>query len=601
MVVVVVAAVALLLGGAAPRPVGAFTTRVPTRSVVAPPPPPPFLCRRPPSQPRTRISSLFATEESTADGATSSSSSSSDLDRLTALAADLNAALKACTPDYYKNVKVAVGPSSPPTAAAGGESHRLRLGLIATDDVRSGDVALSVPYDDALQFTAKGSSVTFGGILPEGYDGWTGDAGLIAMSVLNELARTAAADDGGGDGGAGVPLPKRKPPVQNLIEAWIKSLPTPSEMSSSHPLLWSEDDQEILQSSSTRKVYRTLDDVEEDAAWLTERVWDLDRTKFPDTVTLENGDERDCFNADGYLWAVAIVTSRAVFVDGALRLIPVLDMANHDDIGTVEVGGGTMGAFGTTKGAEIRTGRKYSKGQEVTVSYGPKSAAEYLLEHGFVPPRAKSTAVSELTFEIDEGDRFRDDKLDVLEFETYDSAPMEPVQSFDLVAMPGGGDGQPDPAMAQFLRLAKLGGKDAFLLESIFRKEIWEFMAYPVSETNEGDVCDAIREACEGALKGMEELESKSEDAAEGAAAGEDEDENSPRRLCAAVRTAERAALSRTLEYVERDRMALDLKEYYQERRLKDLGLDSEWSEDDDNPDVGWGQTRAPGSGDLDW
>lgn len=63
---------------------------------------------------------------------------------------------------------------------------------------------------------------------------------------------------------------------------------------------------------------------------------------------------------------------------------------------------------------------------------------------------------------------FFDDKADVLEYETGGAA-IEPVQSFDIVSAPGR-DGQPDPSMIQFLRLCQLGGKDAFLLESVFRK-----------------------------------------------------------------------------------------------------------------------------------
>jgi hypothetical protein len=47
------------------------------------------------------------------------------------------------------------------------------------------------------------------------------------------------------------------------------------------------------------------------------------------------------------------------------------------------------------------------------------------------------------------------------------------------------------------------------------------------------------------------------------------------------------------------------LKEYYQERRLKDLGLDSDWSQEEDidmsSPDLGFGQTRVPGGADYDW
>jgi len=341
-----------------------------------------------------------------------------------------------------------------------------------------------------------------------------------------------------------------------------------------------------------------VDDLEEDAAWLEERVWEADRQKFPASVEL-NGETYPCFNREGFTWAIAIVASRSVFVDGSSRLIPVMDMANHDDIGADEVVGGTMGTFGTTKGAVVKTanGKTYEKGSEFFASYGPKSSAEYLLEHGFLPKASRSmqTCVAELTFEIDEEDRFRDDKLDILEFETYDNAPMEPVQSFDVVSE-AGRDGEPDPAMIQFLRLVKLGTKDAFLLESVFRKDVWEFMSLPVSEPNERTVLETIANSCSKALAGMEGIE-----------APEDEDENSPQSLCAIVRESETKALSRTLEYVEREKEALDLKEYYQERRLKDLGLDSEWNPDesgsalgdDYDDDLSFGQTRAPGS--LDW
>ena len=90
--------------------------------------------------------------------------------------------------------------------------------------------------------------------------------------------------------------------------------------------------------------------------------------------------------------------------------------------------------------------------------------------------------------------------------------------------------------MIQFLRLVKLGTKDAFLLESVFRKDIWEFMSLPVSEPNERAVLETIASSCSKALAGMEGIE-----------APEDEDENSPQSLCAIVRESETKALSRTL------------------------------------------------------
>lgn len=107
--------------------------------------------------------------------------------------------------------------------------------------------------------------------------------------------------------------------------------------------------------------------------------------------------------------------------------------------------------------------------------------------------------------------------------------------------------------MMQFVRLCKLGGTDAFLLESIFRKEIWEFMGLPVSEPNELAVVNTVIDACQKALDDLKQGES----------------DKGPKVL-AELRESETRALSRTIEFLQREKEALDLKEYYQERRLKD-------------------------------
>lgn len=101
-------------------------------------------------------------------------------------------------------------------------------------------------------------------VLPEGYDGWTGEVGLLAMLLLNEMARL---DVGGGKG---IDLPKRKEGMQTLFEAWVLTLPSLEEMKEMNPLLWEEEDQELLQSSSTKKIYRLLDDIEDNLGWLEE-------------------------------------------------------------------------------------------------------------------------------------------------------------------------------------------------------------------------------------------------------------------------------------------------------------------------------------------
>jgi [ribulose-bisphosphate carboxylase]-lysine N-methyltransferase len=475
---------------------------------------------------------------------------------------ELQSRFEAVENDIAKTCKVKLAPT---------ETNR--WGLVATQNVRQGEVLLAMPYDDQFILTPElARKSIFKGDLPESYEGWTGETGLLALAVLNEVARAA---------GGGKKIPVRTAPLQAFFTAWVQSLPSAEEMD--HPLLWSETDQEVLQSSSTNKIYRRLDDLEEDASWLTDNVFAKNRDAFPETVT-RNGKETPCYNAAGLTWAMSIAQSRTFFLDGSLRLIPYLDMCNHGDTAE-EVRGGYMGTFGTTKGLQLVTAKPYKAGEEVFCSYGPKSAADYLLEHGFVPAQCWRTAVSELTFEMETEDRFYDDKMDILEFETFESAPMEPSQSFDLVSAPGR-DGEPDPSMMQFLRLAKLGGTDAFLLESIFRKEVWGFMEYPVSEQNELRVVETITEACERAL---EELQKAPADGGP--------------EVCALLRKAETKALTRTLEFLQREKEALDLKEYYQERRLKDLGLDSQWSPEDEmeDPDLGFGQTRTPGGADYDW
>ena len=477
----------------------------------------------------------------------------------------LESALEGCQSDITKTCNVGVGVS----AETG------RLGLIATSDIRKGDIILNMPYDDRYQLTAATArKEVFKGILSDKYEGWTGDTGLIALTLLNEVARVD---------GKGVALPERPSNLQSFMEAWVQSLPSPDELKEGHPLMWSEVDQEVLQSSSNTKIYQKLDDLEEDATWLVENIFEKDRTKFPETVQW-NGQEIPCFSVKGYAWAMALTQSRAVFVDTKLRLLPLFDYCNHED-NAVEISGGYMGTFKTTQGAQLLANQAYKKGEEVFCSYGPKSAADYLLEHGFCPPGCWKTAVSEITLELDPEDRFYDDKLDILEFETYDQAPMDPSQSFDVVSVPGR-DGEPDPAMIQFARLRSLGGQDAFLLESIFRKEVWGFMSLPVSESNELAVVNSI---CSLIEKALEELQQCPKGGPE---------------VCTQLRESETKALKRTLEYLEREKQALDLKEYYQERRLKDLGLDSEWSPEDDmgmGDDVGFGATRAPGGADYDW
>jgi [ribulose-bisphosphate carboxylase]/[fructose-bisphosphate aldolase]-lysine N-methyltransferase len=132
----------------------------------------------------------------------------------------------------------------------------------------------------------------------------------------------------------------------------------------------------------------------------------------------------------------------------------------------------------------------------------------------------------------------------------------------------------------------------------------------PVSEQNELAVVNAIAETCQRALNDFVACpKSSSGSSNNNSNSGVDDASSSsallssPAKLCARLRESETKALTRMLEFLQREKEALDLKEYYQERRLKDLGLDSDWSpEEDVDSELGiFGQKRTPGGADYDW
>ena len=517
------------------------------------------------------------------------------------------------------------------------------LGLFATEKIGpSSDNVLSVPYDDALVLSPRLATELFvkeG--LPEEYDGWTGDRGLLAMLILNELALASSSLGDGGTTPVGVILPSRtgkneEKGATELMKAWVGSLPSPPSFRYDddegndddsgdedskyprqfHPLLWNEDDQEKLQTSCTRNIYDRLDDADEDSKWLEERLWSMNRLSFPEKVTLPiiPGDsggsggtkEVHCFTPEGFTWALALAATRSFYTDGELRIVPILDIVNHDDSNTVEVIGKSLGPFGTTKGCTLSTGkgRVYTKGEEIFASYGPGGHAEYLFDRGFIPdgllPESSLASssvsvgsiigVSELTLEVSNDDRCRDDKLDVLEFETYNDDPMDPVQTFDLYSSgTGGGSGTPDPALLQFARFCALGGADLFMLEGIFREEVWGFMAEPVSRKNEADALGLMKKKCQEAL---EDMTAVVEGGADNDGGGLSQDASMPGGMCAVVRSSESQALRETQRWIELEEENLELKLYYQERRLKDLGLDSVWGD---------GSESSAGKSDLEY
>jgi hypothetical protein len=108
------------------------------------------------------------------------------------------------------------------------------------------------------------------------------------------------------------------------------------------------------------------------------------------------------------------------------------------------------------------------------------------------------------------------------------------------------------------IRLVCVKGSDAFLLESVFRNEVWGFMQLPVSKENEQLVLDTLVGYCEGALDGYETSD------AEDAKAQSNGALPLRARMAAAAKLGEKKALRQSLQVFLDDLDTIDDKEYYQ-------------------------------------
>ncbi|VFQ64490.1 unnamed protein product [Cuscuta campestris] len=217
---------------------------------------------------------------------------------------------------------------------------------------------------------------------------------------------------------------------------------------------------------------------------------------------------------------------------------------------------GTKGLFSWDYLFSLRSPLPVKAGEQVFIQYDlKKSNADFALDYGFIdssPCRDSFT----LNLEIPESDEFHGDKLDIAE-----SNGLGETAYFDIKL----GQRLP-PQMLPYLRLVALAGPDVFLLESIFRNSIWAHLELPVSRANEQLICRVIRDACALTLSGYQTTLEEDEKMKEG-------NLNPRLEIAIGVRAGEKKVL-RQIDNIFREREEeLDELEYYQERRLKDLGL----------------------------
>ncbi|XP_042498416.1 fructose-bisphosphate aldolase-lysine N-methyltransferase, chloroplastic [Macadamia integrifolia] len=271
---------------------------------------------------------------------------------------------------------------------------------------------------------------------------------------------------------------------------------------------------------------------------------------------------------DDFFWAFGTLRSRAFsqLRGQNLVLIPLADLINHSpSITTEEYAWETKqaGLFSRDLLFSLRTPVFVKAGEQVLIQYDlGKSNAELALDYGFIESRPERNAYT-LTLEISESDPFFGDKLDIAE-----SNGLGETAYFDIIL----GCSLPQ-SMLPYLRLVALGGTDAFLLESIFRNSVWGHLELPVSRANEELICKVVRDACKSALSGYHTTIEEDENL-------RNEVNLVPRReIAVGIRAGEKKVLQQ-IDGIFREReLELDVLEYYQERRLKDLGLVGEQGE----------------------
>jgi SET domain len=243
----------------------------------------------------------------------------------------------------------------------------------ATSNIKKGETMFSMPLGNCIDSTKVAAKFA---VLKKNLR--TGDFGLLALQLLSERA-------------AGSSSP---------YYTYIQSLPPEAP----GILSWSEKELEELGKSTTRNIQKQIDAVRAD--------WDNVISKVKSSLI--SGD----VTFDDFTWAMGIVKSRSVFLEDKPTLVPGMDYIQFDPLSTAEPVTDSAGFFGG-KVAKVVAERSYEAGEEVVMSYGLKSSAECLEDHGIVPDIPLEDSCCEITVSIDGTERFPEDKVDVLERNGY--------------------------------------------------------------------------------------------------------------------------------------------------------------------------------------
>mmetsp|Transcript_7520 Transcript_7520/g.18276 ORF Transcript_7520/g.18276 Transcript_7520/m.18276 type:complete len:591 (-) Transcript_7520:248-2020(-) len=287
--------------------------------------------------------------------------------------------------------------------------------------------------------------------------------------------------------------------------------------------------------------------------------------------TLQNITEEDI------LWAFCVVRANSfppLDTEGGLALIGLAGVFQHsraDNAARLEhakrpgliagLSAGMQGGGGGGGGRfVIRATGDLPEGSVASMDYAPgASESSVLASYGRADAAGALPAV-ELRLSVSEGDRFFGDKADALEQEGL------PLASAFLL------DARRDPpeTMQAMLRLCLLKDKDAFILEPIFRDDLWsEHVRLPFSESNEEDVCNTMIDWASKRLAAFSSALDENKLVRDSGRIFPGSKEEKALGVC----IAEQEALEQTVNYFRRRLASFEQIQFYQERRLMSLNL----------------------------
>jgi [ribulose-bisphosphate carboxylase]-lysine N-methyltransferase len=418
--------------------------------------------------------------------------------------------------------------------------HMNPVSKTASMALNKGDTIISVPDSLWLTKSAVMSESSLGERLKE-LDGWV----ALALFLIYESGRKET---------------KWAKFVESLLNGNVYS----------PPILWRQEELAMLDGT------QIADSVMSYKAFFLQTFEGLQSME-DSVISFIEKETGDIVTEDMFVRAACIVraSSQAPLTGEQLAIVPGVDALSHARASS------TLGANCELEvQSGVALGNLFGGGQKALVVKATKSIAEgdpvcfdiapgcteghVLLNHGTVDINAPGTFA--ITLVLPEEDRFFDDKIDILEMNGLQASTEFILQT-----------GAPPPeTMLAMLRLINLDNADAFLLESIFRNEVWGHVNLPVSEENESAVYESMMSGCAAVLQSyptkidddiarLKVMKSIDKDALS------IEDRNA--MMAIALRLGEKEVLEATLRFFEGRMDILKDLEYYGERRLKRLGL----------------------------